>query len=304
MALEKLVSELKELENKIAQTRAERDEYNNKVRELSAKIRELRKSISERREELKALREEHTKVREEFNKYKEKKDSIKKILSELREERRSIISEMRKIRSKVRNIHEKNEKELRSKLEALEWEYQTKSLSPEEEKIYVNKINELLEQITVIEKYKKLQDKLNDIEAELEKIRSEYENILTILNDLYNKKNELRQNIINLKNEINNIRSIIENLAKIRDETKRKADEKHQELIKMLTRRRELLKEIEKEQLLRKAQLIAKSLAERRKELMQKAVYIREKIKRGERITFEEFKILAELGELPFSKQK
>ncbi|HDI74424.1 MAG: hypothetical protein DRJ52_00515 [Thermoprotei archaeon] len=299
MALEKLMSQLKELEEKIAETRAERDEYNNRVRELSAKIRELRKSIAERREALKSLREEYSKVVEEFNEYRNRKNSLKEVLKGLRAERREVINEMRKLRAKVRNIDEKNERELRSKLEALEWEYQTKSLSSEEEKIYVNKINELLEQIAVIEKYKRLQDRLNDIEAELEKIRTEYEEILSKLSELYKKRNEMRENIGALKNEISNIRNIIDDLRRTRDETKKRADEKHQQLIQMLTKRKELLKEIEKEQLLRKAQIIAKTIADRRKELEKKAVHIKEKIKRGERITFEEFKILVELGEVP-----
>ena len=293
--LKELKNTLREKEALALDLRAKRDELNNEVRIISLKIREKREILSEYRAKISEIVEEKNKLIEEIRKMKEEKNKITEKLSSLRTLFREKREKIRTLRALLgRRIP--SEEALAEKLEKLEWEYQTRSMPLEEEKIYVERIEKIERTLTNLRRYNKLKE-------EVERLREEISSLATLRKEIIEKMNEYSTKYLSLKEELKKLREVrdqlkseIEQLAEQREKKRSIANEYHRKLIETNSEIRKLQEEIERIAILLKASQLSRIIEERRKSLYSKAKEVYEKYKRGEKLTFEEFKLLIEFN--------
>jgi len=286
---------LKEREEEALKARAARDELNDRVREISARIRELRAEVAELRSKIDLLCQAKNRLLEEIRELKSKRERVREIVRELKrdmQERRERLRELRGLLG--RKIPQ--EDELVSRLERLEWEYQTRSMDLEEEKIYVERINHTERLLVNVRRYNVLKEELGELRKEVESRLEEEREISEKIRELSERYMALKSELSRLREERDELRKRIEELAKKRDELKRKADEHHARFLAIGSEIRKLREEMRRVSLLLKAARLSKVVEERRRRLYEKAIEAREKYKRGEKITLEEFKLMMEFG--------
>ena|GEM_PF-258783 len=293
--LRELKNILREKEALALDLRAKRDELNNEVKVLSLKIREKREILSEYRTKISEIIEEKNKLIEEIRRLKEEKMKITEKLSNLRALFREKRGKMRNLRTLIgRRLP--SEEILAEKLEKLEWEYQTKSMSLEEEKIYIERIEKIGKMLANLRKYNKFRE-------EIEKIREEISSLTALRKEIIEKMNEYSNKYLSLKEELKKLREVrdqlkaeIEQMVNQREEKRSIANEYHQKFIETSNEIRRLQDEIERIAILLKASQLSRIIEERKKNLYSKAKEVYEKYKRGEKLTFEEFKLLIEFN--------
>ncbi len=293
--LQELKNALREKEAEALNLRAKRDELNNEVKILSLRIREKREVLAEYRARISEIIEEKNRLIEEIRKLKEQKNKISEKLSELR-------SLLREKREKMKNLRAligrrlPSEEDLAEKLEKLEWEYQTRSMPLEEEKIYVERIEKLGRTLANVRKYNKLREEVAKIKEEIASLIAMRKEIIDKMNEYSNKYLSLKDELTKLKSMRDQLKTEIENLVEQRDKIRNEANGYHQKFIETNNEIRKLQEEIERIAILLKASQLSRIIEERRKSLYSKAKEVYEKYKRGERLTFEEFKLLVEFN--------
>ena len=252
------------------------------------RLDELRGKKLEAIEKLKSLREgalNHKKMRDEKNKLiAEKKllrDQLHKDKSELSQKIKYLISKKHEHLSSVRE----SESDLLRQLKDIDWKYQTTPLSLEEERRLLQRRSELEKKLMVFKRAKEIDQEINSLKASSEELRAKadathkeiislaeeskvhHELMIRALEDCKLLSSELEK----IKGEIASIRGTIESLKK--------------ELFELESKYKEA-REIAMKQ---KIELLAeqtRQIINKRSELAERAS---EKIKNGERLTFEEF---------------
>ncbi|MEM4311549.1 MAG: hypothetical protein QXX95_04100 [Nitrososphaerales archaeon] len=255
----------------------------NKLREhkenLFKEYYELNSKIKEKRENLKEMIEILREGREKINQAIEESKSLK----ERRNENRAKINEIKKVcKSQLESI----EKEISE----LEWNLQTKKLTREEEKKIILKLKKLA-------KDRKNLLKLKDIEQENQKIKDKLSELWNSIANEKSKKEEVKKRLNNLKNELFSFVKLrdekFEELRKISINIKALGSKLRgisEELLALTQWKKNFdrnVKEKEIEESKRKEKEILSKLAQEAKE----------KLKRGEKLSFEELKVIYEQEE-------
>jgi phosphoserine phosphatase len=176
---------------------------------------------------------------------------------------------------------------IESEIEKLEWKIQTTSLSVNEEKL-------LIDQVRVLETQLSFHKQMQELGNALFELQTEEKALETRANLHHEKLSELAEQSQSFHEKITEILSKVDVLRVEADakhqkyvEFKQQAQTVHQEqtgLLRQIKSLREELRQMEEKKQ-------AKRQRELRKDLMEKAS---EKLKQGEKLTWEEFKILAE----------
>ncbi|MEM3578600.1 MAG: hypothetical protein QXL54_00035 [Candidatus Bathyarchaeia archaeon] len=262
---EKLTAEAKELAEK-------RDRLNNEFKRLKTEALELKKVRDEINAEVKGL--------------KQQRDQIKMEITQKAKGLKNLQNEIKVLMAKKPS---KNPSFLQKEVDAIEWKIQTTSLSLQEEKHLVEKVKQLETQLNVHKRIEQLNQKKIELTTELkalearaksihEKIISEAEKSQKIHGEMMRKLEDARK----LKSEADSVHTLFLQ-AKEKMEPVKKAIEKILEEMKRI--KEEVAAETEKEK--RKSE---ESLLEN------VARHAMEKLRRGEKLTWEEFRILAEKG--------
>lgn len=277
---------------------------------------ELLKQITELRDELKRLEEYKLNIRQRISElkslkskyletikaYRDKIEEIRKAIKDLEVKRNEVIIKRRELISKLRDI--KNEfftkrrefselssfskvsiDSLRKKIDSMEWRIITESLPIQEENKIIKEIGRLEGMLSKALEAKKLSGELLDLRAQISSLTIE----LNELNNFFDK----------LTSEINARREEIRNINKSRDEIKRKLSEVSEEirnLVQSLINTASKINELRERyaslnQKLKEVR-IAKTKATEEKIIEEKKKLVEEKRRRGERLTFEDLRIL------------
>ena len=289
---------LREAEVKLQELRQRRDELNEGVGKLSLEIRS-------KKEKLKELRNKYDEVLREKNdaylKLTELKNKRKELLTQmkgLKEESARLKEENRFIRGNIGAVRRFREEELKSKLNKLEWEYQTRPINLEEDKFYINKIRNLEALYLNVKKYNRNRNRLQEIKSLMNSIRQEIEKVNGEIKLLSERYLSLKEKANQLKNERNKIREEINKLYERREELKRKSDRYHAQVLKKLDDIKNLREDIERLSVLLKAAEVAQKLEARKREKFAKAQRIYEKYRKGGKLSLEEFRLLVEFDML------
>ncbi|MFB5599119.1 MAG: coiled-coil protein [Nitrososphaeraceae archaeon] len=190
-----------------------------KIQELNEKIEETKKQIDEERQRLEDLRIKLKEVNEvkdeEFPKFMELKDMVLKARTQMKE-----LDEKSGIKSNKERI---NIKHLTKSLEQLERDIQTKKLSKDEERRLVNKSKEIATKLHAMKVIHRKEDQFRTIS-------SQYGNLKSKINDIFDKKSEFGNKIGDLKKILDNLLNTRENLYEDRRKIIREVRESNAKL--------------------------------------------------------------------------
>jgi len=267
------------LRQQLTPLREEHDKLNSEAREWAGKRNSLHKQIS--------------KLRTKAQEFKQKRDTLNKRVQELKtlrdeanKKRREKHAQILELRKEVRLLTEKEPsrrmKDLQTEIEKIEWRIQTTPLTLKEEETLIEQIRPLENQLLIHKQLQKLRNKLTKCRAEEEEYKSTAKNCHTQLLEIAEQSQELHKEMLETLNEATPLQDEADKAHKRLLEAKQKAGSLHQQ-IELI---REEIDRIEEKNKARHELAL-------RQELEERAL---EKLKRGEKLTLDEFKALAEKG--------
>ncbi|MBS7648603.1 MAG: hypothetical protein QW201_00235 [Thermoproteota archaeon] len=275
-------------------------ELNKKYNVLISKLKELSSRRRSLLEDVKRVKEKRDKLNAEIGeaiiKIKMFRSEYKNLgleLSNLKEELSSNYSKLRETRQLISEIKLKisgsniSLKELRRRISDLEWELQTTPTDLQVEKRIASEIAKLEREVKQQEEVSELKGVFMELKATREAIKIKIESIKSRIEEVNAKRETTKKVIIQLDERIKSLREEANNyhrelLRKVKEVEELKIAEK------AIT---EELKTLEEEER-RRVEDEAKSI------LIGKARVVLDKLRKGERVTAEEFKILAEAEDI------
>lgn len=270
--LSELIERKQRLDDEAAEWAKKRNGLNERLKTMRGEIRELRFERDEMNENVKALKQR----RNEQTSQKQLKTAE---IRTLRQEREVL----------AKDSPRRDRESLEKEIEETEWKIQTSSLSLEEDKQLVGKVKELEEQLVVYRKVDRLDQKMSKVRSDIGVFGGESEKCHQQLTQLTQQSQKIHARAV-------------ERIAQAK-EVKTEADKFHGEFLEAMKQAKPLQEEISalSDKIRQLKGQIRVSQEEKRKqdedmlrERLEKQAL--EKLKRGEKLTWEEFQILAAKG--------
>lgn len=287
--------------NKIADTSKDKLEILNQeltpIKEERNKLNSEAKKWVERRNK---LNEKVKTLRDQANSLKEQRDTINNQVQELKKRRDQMNSKGKEKREKFLELKEKittldgkqhngNLRQIEREIEKLDWKIQTTSLPLKEEQELISHIRELETRLVAQKRIKKVQDKLFELRTEQRDFGTEAKTIHGKLSELAEQSQKYHMQMMDLLIKTRELQSEANIAHKNYVEARQQAQQKHEKCIELITKinaiQQELKESADKKQTQRQDEL--------QKELEERALT---KLKRGEKLLWEEFQFLAEKG--------
>lgn len=307
--IDELNSRLNEVNAKIESIYKEINEYKQKLdgkrRELSSVIEQLNKKrgeLSSIKSTINDLVKRKNELIESMKAAKAEKDEVGKRIIQLRDRLRNLRGILREIEATEGKVEDKDK--LRVMISKLEFSHETSPSDPKKEAEYFRLISELEKNLEKAETLDKVRSYINNLEREIENLRNRRIELANRLKETYeNEYKPIKDKITELKNMANKVRGEIGELKKKRDQLKAERDElkktilsKYAEVKQLKETRRQIIDEIRKNELLLTAALKSMRIVEakmRREELRKRALEkvneAMDRLKKGERISLNEF---------------
>jgi len=276
------------------------DELNRERSALKGKLDKLNSEAMKWAEKRDTIHERIKKLRIEDGELKGKRDALNEKVRELKglrntarnarkEKHVKILTLREELRALAKNKPPRSMHEVEEEIESLEWKIQTTPLAFREEKALIDQVRPLEAQLLVYKRMQKLKDNIFKLKRESEELEVEAELYHEKLSELAEQSQAFHEMRIKALNQIRAIKVEADVAHQKYVWTKEQAQDLRQKYV-------ELSRQIESlEQKLRQAE--EEKRAERQTELLKELEdRAREKLKRGEKLTLEEFKILTEKG--------
>ena len=279
-----LKQRIEELNRRLASLKEELDKLNLEARRWAEKRNSIQKQIKVLRTKVADLKEK----RDELN---ERVQELKNLREQARAERREKHNQILKLKEKLRRLTEKKPirsmRDVESEIERLEWKIQTTSLPVREEEMLIDQVRALETQLSTHKQIRKLEENLLELRAEEKALETKAKLHHEKLSELAKQSQGFHEKMTETLSEIHALRAEADDTHQKYVEIKQQAQPLHQEREELLRQAKSLKQKLrqaeEKKQLKRQREL--------RKELVEKAL---EKLKRGEKLNWEEFKVLSE----------
>jgi len=272
-------------------------------RDLDALKQERNKLNSEARmwaEKRNAIHEQIKALRAEAKLLKEKRDSKNQKVKELKVQREQAKSEQKEKRAQISKIKEKMQVFIEKKpsrpmvdiqkdINSLEWKIQTTSMSLKEENVLVDQIRILESQRAIHKQFQELKNTLVELQTEEKALATKAKLHHETLAELAEQSQEFHKQMLELLTKAQNLKPEADAAHQKHVKFRQKANEVHQKFLELLKQINSLKLEIKKKE----EEQQAKKQQELREETVKKA---HEKMKHGEKLTWEEFQLLAEQG--------
>jgi uncharacterized coiled-coil DUF342 family protein len=277
---------IEELTKKLSGLKEQKDKLDAEVYEWAEKRNKLNDKVRSLRDEISELRAERDKTNEKVKELKQQRNDT---TTRIREE----IEEIKKLNQENRELSKKkpsrSHQALQKEVESIDWKIQTTSLTLQEDKELVGRVKELEAQLNVYRKLEQLAQKILELRKETRSLRSENELRHQRLTENAEKSQKIHRNMIGKIEDSKKFKSEADSMHKRFLEAKEKARPMEDELLRVANQIRQLRGEIrvEEEKERKQDQDALRETLERQ---------AREKLKRGEKLTWEEFQLLAEKG--------
>jgi len=279
--------------------------------------------IEEFQQKLSVLKEQRTRLNKEASEWAEKRDKFNEHVRNLRTEIRELrikrdklnvkVSELKQLREKSRTeIRERIEEinranqqvttlvkkkplrsfqTLRKKMEEIEWQIQTTSISLQEEKDLVTQVTELQTQVNIYIRLETWHQKILESQAELTATKTTNRLHHKKLTEMAEKSQEIHNKMLEKINAIREYEKKADDMHQRFLQTRQKAKPIQEEMNKILGQIKLLKEEIRKEEEKEK---------KKREEALRSRIEKRakEKLEQGQKLTWEEFQILTEKGKI------
>jgi uncharacterized coiled-coil DUF342 family protein len=265
---------LKEQVNKVnAETRIHietRDKLNEQFRKIRQEIYELINERNRLNEAVKTLKQQRDEAR----------TKIQANIEEIKTRRQKLVELKKKI---PKQSHQKLQREFTD----IEWKIQTTSLDLQEEKRLIENVKQLEAQLNVYKKIEQHNQKIVELRKELDMLKAKKDARHKELTDTAQRSQEIHTTMLAKISESKNIKSEADGFHSVYLQAREKARPLNAEIKKLVEQRAKLQKAIREED-------------ERKKKIAEHALkeklgsQAREKLQRGEKLSWDEFQLLAE----------
>ncbi|MEM3565786.1 MAG: hypothetical protein QXK18_02815 [Candidatus Bathyarchaeia archaeon] len=282
-------------------------ERTQKIEELTERLSILKKQKSALEVEAKdyvekrdTLNQELKNLRGEILRLKTTRDEVNAKVKELKQQRSQIKAEIAKKIAELKNLKKELEplikkkpkrslKALEKDVESIEWKIQTTPLSLKEEKKLVEQVKELESQISVHKKIEQLNQIRIEVKAGLKALQARVELCHKTIMEKAEKSQQIHAEMLKKVEEAKKIKDEADSFHGLYLQAREKIKALQAEMTKILGEIRSFRGEISAEEEKKKKEAEEKLLESVEKQAL-------EKLKRGEKLTWEEFKVLAEKG--------
>lgn len=275
-----------EVNQELSRLRQERDKFDLEARKWADKRDTLHEELKKLRKEISSLREKRDKLNDEVQLLKNLREKAK----QQRNEKHAQIAEVKEKTSSLkkkeppRRMHQ-----IEKDIENLEWKIQTTAYTLKEEKRLTEQVSILEAQLLIHKQMKELEKDLMELRAEEKALQTKAQDHHERLSQLAEQSQKFHQQMAETSDRAWLLQKEADVAHQIFVENKQKSrelDQKCKQLSEQVRTLREKLREFEEEK--RK-----KRETELHKQLEETAL---DKLKRGEKLTWEEFKALSEKG--------
>lgn len=278
---------MRKLTDQLSALRQRRESLNQKSRGFAEKRDKLHKQAKDVRLEIARNREQRDALNREVKELKAQRD-------ESREQTRSIAEEeIRKLNQKLTYLKARKPKRhshvLKREKERIEWKIQTTPLSLEEEKPLVRRANQLEIQLSMLHQISKLETEVGELNCRINTKRREAALFHAQLSELAQQSQELHRRMAANMERKKALQAEADRCHQRLLDTRLAAQEAHEGCVEIREQAETLRRDLVAGQEMRKKL----QQEEIRRKLKAKAS---EKLKQGEKLTFEEFKLLTEDG--------
>ena len=274
--LNEKLSELKERqnasENEARKFAEKRDELNGRMRNLRGDILELRSKRDELNSRVKEL--------------KQRRDEMRAGIREKIEEAKKLGEEGKLL---AKRKPSKSHQVLQKEVESIDWTIQTSSLTLQEDRTMVEKVKQLESQLSIHRKLEQLVQKIAQLRTETRTMKAETQNLHKQLSEIAQKSQETHARMLEKIDDQKRLKGEADDMHK-QFLQRREATRPVREEMKAIIDRIRLLKG----EILEEAQKERQNSEDVLRETLESRA--REKLKRGEKLTWEEFQLLAEKG--------
>lgn len=284
-----------------------KSEKTQRIEELTEKLSVLKgqksvleaeaKSHAEKRD---LLNQELKNLRSEILNLKNARDEINAKVKELKKQRSLIkmeidqkLTDLKDLKKKLESLTKRKPKRnltsLEKDVESLEWKIQTTPLSLQDEKTLVEQVRELESQISLHKKIEQLNQRRIELKAELKALQARADLCHKTIVENAEKSQQIHGEMLKKIEEVKKIKSEADYFHRLYLQTREKIKPLHVEITKILDEIKSFKEEISAEEEKERKEAEEKLL----ENLEKKAI---EKMKRGEKLTWEEFKVLVEKG--------
>jgi len=281
---ESLEQRIGKLQQEFASLKEERDKLNLQARKWAEKRNSIHEQIKKLRTEAASLKEKRDILNDKVQKLKSLREQVK---TKRKEKHVQILKSKEKITSLTERKPSRSMRSIEMEIEKLEWKILTTSLPVKEEEILVSQVRQLEAQLLTHKQIKESKEELLVLRTEEKALETKIKTCHEKLSELAEQSQEFHEKMLENLNKARNLKVEADSAHQKYVEIKQQAQNLHQKYVELLDTTKNFEKELreaeEKKQVKRQREL--------RKEVEERAL---EKLKRGEKLTWEEFKILAE----------
>jgi uncharacterized coiled-coil DUF342 family protein len=280
-----IAEKIRLLDQQVVDSRTQRTELNKEARKLAETRDEFNEKFKKLRDEIQVLKNKRDELNAQVRGLKAKRDEAREVVSKNRAQIKALTEKLEALDSMAPGSYESTRREM----EKLEWRIQTNPLSQREENKLISQVKDLEGQLNILKKKK-------EIEKKIGKIRDESKSIELQANIIHKRLTELAE-----ESELYH-KKMMEFVSSA-TELKRKADETHQAYIDTRTKgdnahfeylaKISMIKELENQIRSYYEAEQAQKEVEVQKKVEELAT---NKLKKGKKLTFEEFKLLVDKG--------
>lgn len=274
------------MNEKISSLKGQRDK-------LEAEASEWAEKRDKRNEQFKKLRDEIYGLKRERDEANEGAKGLKLRRNEAKTRVQQKIQELRTLREELRGATEKKParslQSLQEQFDSIEWKIQTTPMSLQEEKEHVEKSRQIEAQLNIYRKLQRLKQKTLATQAEIKTLRAEGQSYHEELTKTAQKSQERHEKMLSKIEESKKVKAEADSLHQTFVQTKEKIMPIQEEITAILDKMRHLKNEVRQREEVEKMQTDRAILSELEKRA-------REKLKRREKLTWEEFQQVAEKG--------
>ena len=257
------------------------DQIKNEAKKWAEKRDAIHEQISILRTEMKRLKE----IRDAAN---QKVHELKNIRERARTEQKEKRAQLLEIKNKMSLLKKKTPRHFRGiqeEIEDIDWKIQTTPLSVKDEKVLVDQVKILEKQLLINKRIKELKDTTIVLQAEERTLAIRAAFSHKKLEELAQKSQKSHEQLFNLMNEVKKLETEADIAHKKCVELRKTAN--NQKYVELHRKIESIKQDIQKKD--------KNNQAKRQKELWEEATKkAREKIKRREKLTWDEFKLLTE----------
>jgi uncharacterized coiled-coil DUF342 family protein len=277
---------IEELTKKLSALKEQRDKLDGEAYEWAERRNELNDKVKNLRDGILKLRAERDRINDQVKELKQQRNNT---TTRIREK----IEEMKKLNQESRALAKKrpsrSHQALQKEVESVDWKIQTTPLTLQEDRELVGQVKELEAQLNVYRKLEQLAQKILELRKEVRALRRENGLRHQKLTKNAEESQEIHRNMIGKIEDSKKYKIEADVMHKRFLEVKEKARPVEGEMMGLANQIRQLRAEIrvEEEKERKQDQDALRETLERQ---------AREKLKRGEKLTWEEFQLLAEKG--------